>query len=74
MLLWLPHPGDPTITREARLSAGIREVVRSGDPAAFAAPLESAEPDGIASLAPDEFFADLPAIDDRHRCGRLRTG
>jgi hypothetical protein len=62
----LPHPGDPTLSREARLSAVIREVMRSNDPAAHASPLETAEPDEIASLTPDEFFADMPAIDDRH--------
>ena len=62
----LPHPGDPTLYREARLSAAIREVMRSNDPAAYASSLETAEPDEIASLTPDEFFADMPAIDDRH--------
>ncbi len=61
----LPHPGDPTISREARLSEAIREVMWSNDPAAYASPLETAEPDDIASLTPDEFFADMPAIDDR---------
>lgn len=61
----LPHPGDPTISREARLSAAIREVMWSNDPAAHASPLETAAIDGIASLTPEEFFADMPAIDDR---------
>jgi transcriptional regulator with XRE-family HTH domain len=62
----LPHPGDPTISREARLSAAIREVMWSNCPAAYASPLEAAAPDDIASLTPDEFFADMPPIDDRH--------
>jgi len=40
--------------------------MRSNDPAAYVSPLETAEPDEIASLTPDEFFADMSAIDDRH--------
>jgi transcriptional regulator with XRE-family HTH domain len=61
----VPHPGDATLSRAARLSAAIREVMWSGGPAAYASPVESAEADDIATLTTDEFFADMPAGDGR---------
>ncbi len=62
----LPYPGDLTVSREARLSAAIRGVMWPGQPVAYASPVEAGEPDDIASLEPEEFFADMPSIDD-HR-------
>jgi len=59
----LPHPGDATLSRAARLSAAIRELMWSGAPVAYASPVDSAEVDDIATLPADEFFADMPAID-----------
>jgi transcriptional regulator with XRE-family HTH domain len=61
----VPHPGDATLSRTARLSAAIRSVIGSGQPVAYASPVETAEADDIASLAADEFFADMPVIDGR---------
>ena len=61
----VPHPGDATLSRTARLSAAIRSVMWSGGPVAYASPVETAEADDIATLAADEFFADMPARDGR---------
>jgi transcriptional regulator with XRE-family HTH domain len=61
----VPHPGDATLSRTARLSAAIRSVIGSGQPVAYPSPVETAEADHIASLAADEFFADMPVIDGR---------
>ena len=61
----LAHPGDAALSRAARLSVAIREVMWSGLPVAYVSPVEDTEPDDIASLSPDEFFADMPAIDAR---------
>ena len=61
----LARPGDPSVTRFARLSAAVREVMWSGRPGAYPSPVESIEPDAIAATPPEEFFADMPAIDDR---------
>ncbi len=61
----LAHPGDASLSRAARLSAAIREVMWPGAPVAYGSPVEDTEPDDIASLSPDEFFADMPAIDAR---------
>jgi len=60
------HPGDASLTRAARLSAAIREAMSPKTPFAYASPVESAAPDDIASLTPDELFADMPPI-DAHR-------
>ncbi len=61
----LAHPGDASLSRAARLSAAIREVMWPGAPVAYASPVEDTAPDDIATLSPDEFFADMPAIDAR---------
>lgn len=61
----LPFPGDGSLSRGARLSAAIREVMWSGTAAPYASPVEGGEPDEIAALPGDEFFADMPAIDAR---------
>ena len=61
----LAYPGDATLSRGARLSAAIREVMWSGQAVPSASPLEGTEPDDLAATPPDEFFADMPAIDDR---------
>lgn len=61
----LAHPGDASLSRAARLSAAIREVMWPGAPVAHASPVEDTAPDEVATLAPDEFFADMPAIDAR---------
>lgn len=64
----LAHPGDASLSRAARLSAAIREVMWPGVPVAYVSPVEDAVEDAvddIATLAPDEFFADMPVIDAR---------
>lgn len=61
----LAYPGDESLSRAARLSAAIREVMWPGVPAAYPSPVEGTAPDDIASLSPDELFADMPAIDVR---------
>jgi len=61
----VPYPGDTAMTRPARLSTAIREVMWSGVSVAYASPVETAEPDEISTASPDEFFADMPAVDDR---------
>jgi transcriptional regulator with XRE-family HTH domain len=61
----LAYPGDASLSRAARLSAAIREVMWPGAPVAYVSPVEDTAPDDIATLAPDEFFADMPAIDAR---------
>jgi len=61
----VPHPGDATLSRAARLSAAIRELMWSGEPVAYASPVDSREPDDMATLPADEFFADMPAVDGR---------
>jgi transcriptional regulator with XRE-family HTH domain len=60
-----PHPGDPTLSRAARLSAAIRELVWSVEPGAYPSPVDSAEADDLATVAADEFFEDMPAVDGR---------
>lgn len=37
----------------------------SGQPAAYASPVGATEADDIAGVEPQEFFADMPAIDVR---------
>lgn len=59
------HPGDASLPRGARLSAAIREVIWSGTPVPHASPVEEHEPDEIAAVAPGDFFAHMPAADDR---------
>ena len=61
----LPFPGDGSLSRGARLSAAIREVMWSATPVPYPSPVERDEPDEIASLAGDDFFADMPVIDAR---------
>lgn len=59
------RPGDPSVTRAARLSAAVREVMWSGRPVGYPSPVESLEADAMAALTPEEFFADMPGIDER---------
>ena len=59
------YPGDASLSRAARLSAAIREVMWPATPTPYASPLESTTPDDVASLSADEFFADMPANDAR---------
>ena len=61
----LPFPGDASLSRGARLSAAIREVMRSGAAVPYLSPVEDLEPDEISALGADEFFADMPAVDAR---------
>jgi transcriptional regulator with XRE-family HTH domain len=60
-----PHPGDAALSRPARLSAAIRELVWSGEPAAYPSPVESPEADDLATVTAAEFFEDMPAVDGR---------
>ena len=62
----LAYPGDASLSRTARLSAAIREVMWPPTPTPFVSPVENAAPDDLSSLSADEFFADMPAI-DAHR-------
>ena len=57
------RPGDPSLTRSARLSAAVRDVMWSGLQAAYPSPVESTQTDTVATSPPEEFFADMPAID-----------
>ena len=61
------HPGDASMSRAARLSSAIREVMWPGAPSPYASPVEGDAPDDLASLSADEFFAGMPVIDDRRR-------
>jgi len=61
----LAYPGDASLPRGARLSAAIREVMWSGTPVPYVSPIEEREPDEIAAVSPDEFFAHMPAVDGR---------
>jgi len=61
----LAYPGDASLPRGARLSAAIREVMWSGAPVPYGSPIEEREPDEIAAVSPDEFFAQMPAVDGR---------
>lgn len=61
----LAHPGDPSLPQGARLSAAIREVMWAGTPVPYVSPVEQREPDEIATVPPDAFFADMSTIDDR---------
>jgi transcriptional regulator with XRE-family HTH domain len=60
-----PHPGDPTLSRAARLSAAIRELMWVGEPRNYASPVESGEADDLSTVAADEFFEDMPAANGR---------
>ena len=62
----LAYPGDASLSRTARLSAAIREVMWTPTTTPFVSPVENAAPDDLSSLSADEFFADMPAI-DAHR-------
>lgn len=61
----LAYPGDESLSRTSRLSAAIREVMWPDAPVAYVSPVEDTTPDGIASVPPDEFFADMPMVDAR---------
>ena len=61
----LAYPGDASLSRTARLSVAIREVMWPGVSVAYVSPVEDVAPDDIATLSPDEFFVDMPAIDAR---------
>ncbi len=61
-----PEHGENARNPTADLASGNPYVAQASQPLAHASPLETAEPDDIASLTPDEFFADMPAIDDLH--------
>ena len=58
-------PGDASLSRAARLSVAIREVMWPGVSVAYVSPVEDVAPDDIATLSPDEFFLDMPTIDAR---------
>jgi len=57
----MARPGDPSMTRFGRLSAAVREVMWSGRPGAYPSPVESVEPDAIATTPPEELRY-LPSI------------
>lgn len=59
-----PRPGDPSLDRATRLSRAIADVMWSGASAPYPTPVEHAA-DPLADVAPDDFFADVPAIDAR---------
>jgi transcriptional regulator with XRE-family HTH domain len=59
------YPGDDSRTRTERLAAAIREVMWARGAAPYPSPAEAGERDEIADIAPDEFFARMPVIDDR---------
>ena len=61
----LAYPGDASLSRTARLSVAIREVMWPGVSVAYASPVEDVAPDDITTLSPDEFFVDMPTIDAR---------
>ena len=61
----LSFPGDASLSRGARLSAAIREVMWSGAAVPYPSPVEDVEPDEISALGADEFFADMPPVDAR---------
>ena len=61
----LAYPGDASLSRTARLSVAIREVMWPGVSVAYVSPVEDVAPDDIATLSPDEFFVDMPTIDAR---------
>ena len=61
----LAYPGDASLSRAARLSVAIREVMWPGVSVAYVSPVEDVAPDDIATLSPDEFFLDMPTIDAR---------
>ena len=61
----LAYPGDASLSRTARLSVAIREVMWPGVSVAYVSPVEDVVPDDIATLSPDEFFVDMPTIDAR---------
>lgn len=59
------YPGNASISRTARLSAAIREVMWPPMATPYLSPVENALPDDISSLSADEFFADMPTTDAR---------
>lgn len=65
----LAFPGDGSLSRGARLSAAIREVMWSDAAAPYPSPVERDgrdEPDEIITRSAVDFFADMPVI-DAHR-------
>lgn len=59
-----PKPGDPSLDRATRLSRAIADLMWSGAPVPYPTPVEHwADP--LAEAAPDDFFADMPAVDVR---------
>ncbi len=61
------YPGDASLSRAARLSAAIREVMWPEAAMPYVSPVDDTALDDIASLSAHEFFADMPAIDARRR-------
>jgi hypothetical protein len=61
----LPSPGDPSVSRGARLSAAIRGVMWSGAATPYLSPVEADVPDEIGVVPADDLFADMPLIDAR---------
>ena len=49
----------------ARLSVAIREVMWPAVSVTYVSPVEDVLRDDIATLSPDEFFVEMPAIDAR---------
>ena len=62
----LAYPGDASLSRTARLSVAIREVMWPGVSVAYVSPVEDVAPDDITTLSPDEFFVEMQTI-DAHR-------
>ena len=58
-----PAPGDASLARTTRLSAAIRAVMWPATQAPYLSPAEPGEPDEMAAVSPDDFFADMPRID-----------
>jgi len=61
----LRSPGDPSVSRGARLSAAIRGVMWSGAATPYLSPVEAGEPDEISDVPADELFAGMAPIDFR---------
>jgi transcriptional regulator with XRE-family HTH domain len=60
-----PHPGDASLSRSARLSAAIRELMWAAEPRTYASPVESSDADDLSTVSADEFFEDMPEADGR---------
>jgi transcriptional regulator with XRE-family HTH domain len=55
-------PGDLSIDRATRLSRAIHDLTWSGVPAPYPTPVDHLA-DRLAEVAPDDYFADMPAVD-----------